>query len=86
MPINNLVYWDIIFDDGEVDYEKIDQYKGEKVILVPVYDFPHIFMTESQIESNNDYLTKIIDELLKVIGLNTDLTRNELAKFFGEPF
>jgi hypothetical protein len=86
LPINDSVDHNIIFNDQEVDFEKIEEYAGKKVNLLSDPDFPHIFMTESQVKSNNDYLTKIIDELLFEIGLNSNVNKTELAKIFGEKF
>ncbi len=86
LPICDLVQHDIILDDQELDFDNIEQYVGKKVTLCSDEDFEHIFMTESQIKSNNDYLTKIIDELLLVIGLNSNVSKTELAKFLGKRF
>jgi hypothetical protein len=59
---------------------------GKRVILLSDPDFPHIFMTEPQIKYNNEYLTKVIDELLAEVGLNSSANKTELAKIFWEEF
>jgi hypothetical protein len=86
LPINDGVQHDIIFNDQAVDFDKIEEYIGRKVNLFSDPDFAHIFMTESQIKSNNDFLTKIIDELLFIIGLNSSVSKTEIAKILGERF
>lgn len=86
LPINDSVSHDILFNDQEVDFEKIEEYSGKKVNLFSDPDFPHIFMTESQIKSNKYYLTNTLDELLNVIGLSSNVSKTKLAKILGEPF
>jgi hypothetical protein len=86
LPLNDSVEHHIIFNNQEVDFEKAEEYSGKKVNLFSDPDFPHIFMTESQIKSNNEYLTKKIDELLNGIGLDSNVSKAELAKILGEPF
>ena len=86
LPINDSVNHDIMFNDEEVDFEKIEEYAEKKVNFFSDTDFPHIFMTESQVKFNNDCLTKIIDELLNGIGLNSNVSKMELAKILGERF
>jgi hypothetical protein len=84
LPINDLVEQDIILNDQKLDFDNIEEYIGKKVNLCSDSDFGHLFMTELQIKSNNDYLTKIIDELLLLIGLDSNVSKTEIAKFLGE--
>jgi hypothetical protein len=84
LPINNSVEHDIMFDDNEIDFDNIEQYIGKKVYLSYDDNFPHIFMTQSQIKSNIDYLTDVINELLLGIGFNTNVNKSELAILLGE--
>ena len=86
LPINDLVKRDIIINFQELDFDHIEEYIGKKVNLCSDSDFGHLFMTELQIKSNNNYLTKVIDELLLLMGLDSNASKTEIAKFLGEGF
>jgi hypothetical protein len=86
LPINETVEHDFICDDKEINFGKIEEYIGKKVNLSYNEDFPPIFMSEIQIQTNLAYLTNIIDELLLALDINSNSNKNELASIFDNDF
>jgi hypothetical protein len=84
LPVQDMLQRDFIFEGEELDFQELESYEGKCINLSNDDDFPHLFMSESQIIANFNYLTERLNQILSIIGLNSDVSKSELIKVFGE--
>ena len=84
LPIDDLLQSQFIVDGEDLDFQKIKNYQNKCICLSNDDDFPHLFMSESQISHNLNYLNEALNQILSIVGLDTKVRLSILTKMFGD--
>ena len=84
LPIDDLLQSQFIVDGEDLDFQKIKSYQNKCICLSNDDDFPHLFMSESQISNNLNYLSEALNQILSIVGLDTKVSLSILTKMFGD--
>jgi hypothetical protein len=84
LPTEYMLQRNFVFEGEEIDFHEIESYEGKCINLSNDDDFPHLFMSESQIIANLNYLTERLNQILSIVGLNSDVSESELIKVLGK--
>jgi hypothetical protein len=84
LPLDDLLHSQFTFDGEDLDFQKIKSYQNKCICLSNDDDFPHLFMSESQISDNLIYLSEALNQILSIVGLDSKVSLSKLNKMFGE--